>query len=104
ARLWRPCIHRNVGRQTSSGRPHASCRDALARRTCLPLSRSLPWECNWRFSTLTNRATSAYAPGSAYKIVTALAGLTVGLEKARFTCAGGVALRQHLHEMLDRRK
>ena len=40
---------------------------------------------------LTNRAISAYAPGSAYKIVTALAGLSVGLEKARFTCAGGVS-------------
>ena len=40
---------------------------------------------------LTNRAISAYAPGSAYKIVIALAGLSVGLEKARFTCAGGVS-------------
>jgi len=40
---------------------------------------------------LTNRAISAYAPGSAYKIVTALAGLSVGLEKTRFTCAGGVS-------------
>ena len=40
---------------------------------------------------LTNRAISAYAPGSVYKIVTALAGLSVGLEKARFTCAGGVS-------------
>ena len=40
---------------------------------------------------LTNRAISAYAPGSAYKIVIALAGLSVGLDKARFTCAGGVS-------------
>jgi len=40
---------------------------------------------------LTNRAISAYAPGSAYKIVIALAGLAIGLEKARFTCAGGVS-------------
>jgi penicillin-binding protein 2 len=40
---------------------------------------------------LTNRAVSAYAPGSTYKIVTALAGLSMGLEKARFTCAGGVS-------------
>jgi penicillin-binding protein 2 len=40
---------------------------------------------------LTNRAVSAYAPGSVYKIVTALAGLSNGLEKARFTCAGGVS-------------
>jgi penicillin-binding protein 2 len=40
---------------------------------------------------LTNRSISAYAPGSAYKIVIALAGLSVGLEKARFTCTGGVS-------------
>jgi penicillin-binding protein 2 len=39
---------------------------------------------------LTNRATSAYAPGSTYKIITALAGLTRNLAKARFTCTGGV--------------
>src|ERR1700752_252238 len=40
---------------------------------------------------LTNRATSAYAPGSAYKILTSLAGLTKGLAKAVFTCNGGVS-------------
>jgi penicillin-binding protein 2 len=40
---------------------------------------------------LTNRAISAYAPGSTYKIVVALAGLSVGLEKARFTCTGGIS-------------
>ncbi len=40
---------------------------------------------------LTNRATSAYAPGSTYKIITALAGLTRNLAKARFTCSGGVS-------------
>jgi penicillin-binding protein 2 len=40
---------------------------------------------------LTNRATGAYAPGSTYKIVTALAGLTRNLAKARFTCSGGVS-------------
>ena len=40
---------------------------------------------------LTNRAISAYAPGSAYKIMIALAGLSVGLDKARFTCNGGVS-------------
>ncbi|MBV8142878.1 MAG: penicillin-binding protein 2 [Verrucomicrobia bacterium] len=39
---------------------------------------------------LTNRAISAYAPGSTYKIATALAGLTRGLAKAVFTCNGGV--------------
>jgi penicillin-binding protein 2 len=40
---------------------------------------------------LTNRATSAYAPGSTYKIITAFAGLTRNLAKARFTCSGGVS-------------
>jgi penicillin-binding protein 2 len=40
---------------------------------------------------LTNRATGAYAPGSTYKIITALAGLTRNLAKARFTCSGGVS-------------
>jgi penicillin-binding protein 2 len=40
---------------------------------------------------LTNRSISAYAPGSTYKVVTALAGLSKGLANARFTCAGGVS-------------
>jgi penicillin-binding protein 2 len=39
---------------------------------------------------LINRATSAYAPGSTYKIPTALAGLRAGLEDRRFTCTGVV--------------
>jgi penicillin-binding protein 2 len=39
---------------------------------------------------LTNRAISTYAPGSSYKVVTALAGLTRGLANARFTCTGGI--------------
>ncbi|MBV9492074.1 MAG: penicillin-binding protein 2 [Verrucomicrobia bacterium] len=39
---------------------------------------------------LTNRAISAFAPGSTYKIATALAGLTKGLAKAQYTCSGGV--------------
>jgi penicillin-binding protein 2 len=39
---------------------------------------------------LTNRAISAYAPGSTYKIATSLAGLTKGLAKAVYTCNGGV--------------
>src|ERR1700740_2672503 len=39
---------------------------------------------------LTNRAISAFAPGSTYKIATSLAGLTKGLAKASFTCSGGV--------------
>ena len=39
---------------------------------------------------LTNRAISAYAPGSTFKTVTALAGLRKGLANAHFTCTGGV--------------
>jgi penicillin-binding protein 2 len=39
---------------------------------------------------LTNRAISAFAPGSTYKIATSLAGLTKGLAKSVFTCNGGV--------------
>jgi penicillin-binding protein 2 len=46
---------------------------------------------NGEADPLTDRATSAYAPGSTYKIVTALAGLTKNLAKARFTCYGGVS-------------
>lgn len=39
---------------------------------------------------LINRALSAYAPGSTYKIPIALAGLHAGLENRRFNCSGGV--------------
>ena len=39
---------------------------------------------------LINRALSAYAPGSTYKIPTALAGLRAGLDEARLNCSGGV--------------
>jgi penicillin-binding protein 2 len=39
---------------------------------------------------LTNRAISAFAPGSSYKVAISLAGLTRGLAKAQFTCTGGV--------------
>ncbi len=39
---------------------------------------------------LINRALSAYAPGSTYKIPIALAGLRAGLDERRFNCSGGV--------------
>lgn len=39
---------------------------------------------------LVNRATSAYAPGSTYKIPTALAGLRAGVGDRHFTCTGVV--------------
>jgi penicillin-binding protein 2 len=46
---------------------------------------------NGEADPLLNRATSTYAPGSTYKIITSLAGLTKGLAKARFHCSGGVS-------------
>ena len=39
---------------------------------------------------LINRALGAYAPGSTFKIPTALAGIHAGVEKRRFNCGGGV--------------
>jgi penicillin-binding protein 2 len=39
---------------------------------------------------LINRALSAYAPGSTYKIPIALAGLRAGLDERRLNCTGGV--------------
>lgn len=39
---------------------------------------------------LTNRAVSAYAPGSTFKVVTGLAGLHKGIAQKTFTCTGGV--------------
>jgi penicillin-binding protein 2 len=39
---------------------------------------------------LINRALSAYAPGSTYKIPIALAGLRAGLDERRLNCSGGV--------------
>ena len=45
---------------------------------------------------LTNRATSAYAPGSTYKIPIALAGLKKGIKAgSTFTCSGGVQYGNH---------
>jgi len=44
---------------------------------------------------LINRALSAYAPGSTYKITTALAGLHAGLDGQRHTCSGGVQYGNH---------
>ena len=39
---------------------------------------------------LTDRALSAYAPGSTFKLCTALAGIHAGIEDEQFTCSGGV--------------
>jgi len=45
---------------------------------------------------LLNRATSAYAPGSTYKVLPALAGLRQGLGERSFTCSGGVKYGKHM--------
>lgn len=39
---------------------------------------------------LLNRATSGFAPGSTYKIVTSLAGCLAGITNSRFSCGGSV--------------
>ena len=59
----------------------------------IPSISARDWEAikNAEADPLTDRATSAYAPGSTYKIITALAGLTKNLAKARFSCYGGVS-------------
>ena len=47
---------------------------------------------------LINRGVSAFPPGSTFKIVTALAGLRKGLDKARFSCSGGVTYGDHFFQ------
>ncbi len=44
---------------------------------------------------LVNRAVSGFPPGSTFKIVTALSGLTKGLATARFNCPGGILYGDH---------
>ena len=39
---------------------------------------------------MVNRAISAYAPGSTYKVATSLAGMRAGIENKSFVCSGGV--------------
>ncbi len=44
---------------------------------------------------LVNRAVSGFPPGSTFKIVTAIAGLTKGIGLEKFTCNGGVQYGDH---------
>ncbi|MDQ6655817.1 MAG: penicillin-binding protein 2, partial [Verrucomicrobiota bacterium] len=44
---------------------------------------------------LTNRAISAFPPGSTFKLVTTLAGLRKGLATQKFNCSGGVSYGDH---------
>ena len=58
----------------------------------IPSIASLDWKelTNDETNPLLNRAISAYAPGSTYKIPVALAGLRAGVGNRSFTCDGGV--------------
>ena len=58
----------------------------------IPSIPSLDWKelTNDETNPLLNRAISAYAPGSTYKIPIALAGLRAGVGNRTFTCSGGV--------------
>ena len=49
-----------------------------------------------RTNPLMNRATAAYAPGSTYKVVPALAGLRKDMAARSYTCSGGVKYGRHL--------
>lgn len=58
----------------------------------IPSIPSLDWKelINDETNPLLNRAISAYAPGSTYKIPIALSGLRAGVGNRTFTCSGGV--------------
>lgn len=58
----------------------------------IPSIASLDWKelTNDETNPLLNRAISAYAPGSTYKIPVALAGLRAGVGGRTFNCSGGV--------------
>jgi len=58
----------------------------------IPSIASLDWKelTNDETNPLLNRAISAYAPGSTYKIPVSLAGLSAGVGNRTFTCSGGV--------------
>ena len=58
----------------------------------IPSIPSLDWKelINDETNPLLNRAISAYAPGSTYKVPIALAGLRAGIGNRTFTCSGGV--------------
>ncbi len=44
---------------------------------------------------LANRAVSGFPPGSTFKIITGLAGITKGLQNQRYDCPGGVQIGDH---------
>lgn len=56
---------------------------------------------DWRLLTqdeadpLVNRAICAFPPGSTFKLITSLAGLSKGIANRHFTCSGGVSYGDH---------
>lgn len=58
----------------------------------IPTISKSDWERLIRDETdpLTNRALSAYAPGSIFKLCTSLAGIHAGIGNQQYTCSGGV--------------
>jgi penicillin-binding protein 2 len=65
--------------------------------TFIPSIKSRDWKAlrNDEAHPLVNRAVSGFPPGSTFKIVTSLAGLSKGLAKTKFTCTGGVWYGDH---------
>src|SRR2546429_6770437 len=47
---------------------------------------------------LVNRAISALPPGSTFKLITSLAGLRKNLDKAKYSCGGGVSYGDHFFQ------
>lgn len=65
--------------------------------TFVPSIKAKDWDVlrNDEANPLTNRAVSAFPPGSTFKVVTSLAGLRKGLANTRFDCGGGVSYGDH---------
>src|SRR3954451_7657503 len=65
--------------------------------TFIPSIKAKDWEALRKneANPLINRATSAFPPGSTFKLVTSLAGLRKGLANARYNCGGGVSYGDH---------
>ncbi len=65
--------------------------------TFIPSIKAKDWEAlrENEANPLINRATSAFPPGSTFKLVTSLAGLRKGLAAAHFNCGGGISYGDH---------
>src|SRR3982074_513231 len=65
--------------------------------TFIPSIKAKDWETLRKdeANPLINRAVSAFPPGSTFKLVTTLAGLSKGLVGAHFNCGGGISYGDH---------